>query len=151
MIKRNYFTPSTSYCCIQNRFTMFTSTPLQQHGGIHDPHAVSSKILPQISHQSVATDRSAGREMAKTRVSKPRENLEAIKYDSFKDSSQITRKRAVISQFQNRASTRPDKDVSPNSTRQALRRVRSGGSAVPKKVQNRPAAPIIDPMRIVES
>jgi len=140
MNKTNYFTPSTSYCCIQNRFTMFTSKPLQQHGGIRAPVAVSSKILSHISHHSVASDGVTGRELAKTIQSKPLENLEANKYEHYKDASQVTRKRATITQYQNRASATPNKDIPTNSTQQSLRRVRNRGSVVPKKVQQRPSA-----------
>ena len=138
MNKTNYFTPSTSYCCIQNRFTMFTSKPTSLHGGKREPNGISTKVFDSTSYQSVASDSKMGGELAKTIVSKPRNDLEATKYESYKDASQVIRKRATIAQNQNRRSVLSNKEIPNNAENQALRRVRNRGSVVPKKVQNRP-------------
>jgi len=138
MNKTNYFTPSTSYCCIQNRFTMFTSKPTSLHGGKREPNGISTKVFDSTSYQSVASDSKMGGELAKTIVSKPRNDLEATKYEFYKDASQVIRKRATIAQNQNRHSVLSNKEIPSNAENQALRRVRNRGSVVPKKVQNRP-------------
>jgi len=138
MNKTNYFTPSTSYCCIQNRFTLFTSKPTSLHGSKREPNGISTKVLPSPTFQSISSDNKMGKEMAKTIVSKPRNDLAATKYEFYKDASQVIRKRATIAQYQNRGSVLPNKEIASNANSQALRRVRSGGCVVPKKVQNRP-------------
>lgn len=138
MNKTNYFTPSTSYCCIQNRFTLFTSKPTSLHGGKREPNAISTKVLPSPSFQSVASDSKMGKELAKTIISKPRNDLAATKYEFHKDASEVIRKRASIAQYKNRHSVLPNKEIQNNAESQALRRVRNRGYVVPKKVQNRP-------------
>jgi len=138
MNKTNYFTPSTSYCCIQNRFTMFTSKPTSLHGGKREPNGISSKIFDSTSYQTIASDSKMGKEVAKTIISKPRNDLAATKYESYKDASQVIRQRATIAQYQNRESVLSNKEIPSNAENQALRRVRNRGYVVPKKVQNRP-------------
>jgi hypothetical protein len=117
---------------------MFTSKPTSLHGGKREPNGISTKIFDSTSYQSIASDSKMGGELAKTIVSKPRNDLEATKYESYKDASQVIRKRATIAQNQNRRSVLSNKEIPNNAENQALRRVRNSGSVVPKKVQNRP-------------
>lgn len=138
MDKKNYFTPSQSYCCMQNRFTLFTSLPSKQHGSIQESKQVSSKILPPVLYNNFASSTKIGREMSNTILSKPTTNLEANKYEHYKDASEVTRKRAVLTHVQNRQSVKPEKEIPSKYVEQTIRKIRNRGYTVPKKVQNRP-------------
>lgn len=138
--KHDYFTPGQSYCCIQNRFTLFNKKPARNHCSINESNPVSTKIYPQFSFTSFARNPRTGNEFIRTNNSKPLDNLEANKYNKYKDASQFIHKKSAITQSINKRSMAETttKDVYPFNINRALQRVRNRGSSVPKKVQNRP-------------
>jgi hypothetical protein len=138
MEKTNYFTPSQSYCCMQNRFTLFTKIPANKHCSIQEPKQISTKILPSILHTSLVMDSRMGSEITNTILSKSLNDLEVKKFERYKDASDVTKKRAILANTKNRESVKPAKEIPSKYVDQRLRKVRNRGYTVPKKVQNKP-------------